>query len=66
MSLDYENDSVLHEKLIAEVLAQYPDKAAKRRKKHLSVATSRDEPGDEPKALSECDVKSNIKSIPGV
>ncbi|RSB81499.1 nitrogenase, partial [Rhizobium sophoriradicis] len=42
------------------------DKAAKRRKKHLSVATSRDEPGDEPKALSECDVKSNIKSIPGV
>ncbi|PCK76997.1 nitrogenase, partial [Rhizobium sophoriradicis] len=23
-------------------------------------------PGDEPKALSECDVKSNIKSIPGV
>ncbi|PDS27374.1 nitrogenase, partial [Rhizobium sp. S9] len=25
-----------------------------------------DEPGDEPKALSECDVKSNIKSIPGV
>ncbi|EJT01152.1 nitrogenase [Rhizobium leguminosarum bv. trifolii] len=66
MSLDYENDSVLHEKLIAEVLAQYPDKAAKRRKKHLSVATSGDEPGDEPKALSECDVKSNIKSIPGV
>ncbi|MBY4611994.1 nitrogenase, partial [Rhizobium sp. 9T] len=42
------------------------DKAAKRRKKHLSVATSGDEPGDEPKALSECDVKSNIKSIPGV
>jgi nitrogenase molybdenum-iron protein alpha chain len=39
MSLDYENDGEMHAKLIEEVLAQYPDKFAKRRKKHLSVAT---------------------------
>lgn len=30
MSLDYENDDALHEKLIEEVLSHYPDKAAKR------------------------------------
>ncbi|QKC92412.1 nitrogenase molybdenum-iron protein alpha chain [Mesorhizobium sp. NZP2234] len=66
MGLDYENDGALHAKLIEDVLSQYPDKAAKRRKKHLSVATSKDEAGGEDKGLSECDVKSNIKSIPGV
>ncbi|WP_192178566.1 nitrogenase molybdenum-iron protein alpha chain [Mesorhizobium amorphae] len=66
MSLDYENDGALHAKLIEEVLSQYPDKAAKRRKKHLSVAKSEDEAGEEGEVLSECDVKSNIKSIPGV
>ncbi|MCM2396651.1 nitrogenase molybdenum-iron protein alpha chain [Rhizobium sp. S95] len=67
MSLDYENDSQLHEKLIEDVLSQYPDKTAKRRKKHLNVAKAGDEiDPEEGKALSECDVKSNIKSIPGV
>ena len=68
MSLDYENDGELHGKLIEEVLAQYPDKFAKRRKKHLSVAsdagTEEIEGAERP--VTECDVKSNIKSIPGV
>ncbi|WP_414902109.1 nitrogenase molybdenum-iron protein alpha chain [Rhizobium cremeum] len=67
MSLDYENDSQLHEKLIEEVLSQYPDKTAKRRKKHLNVAKAGGEVDqEEGRPLSECDVKSNIKSIPGV
>ncbi|TIR27125.1 MAG: nitrogenase molybdenum-iron protein alpha chain, partial [Mesorhizobium sp.] len=66
MSREYENDGALHAKLIEEVLSQYPDKAAKRRKKHLSVAKSGNEAGGESEVLSECDVKSNIKSIPGV
>ncbi|RVI99439.1 nitrogenase molybdenum-iron protein alpha chain [Sinorhizobium meliloti] len=66
MSLDYENDNALHEKLIEEVLSHYPDKAAKRRKKHLSVAKNKQETAEEGQVVSECDVKSNIKSIPGV
>ena len=43
--------------LIADVLSEYPPKTAKRRGKHLNVY----EEGD-----SDCGVKSNIKSIPGV
>ena len=43
--------------LIADVLSEYPPKTAKRRSKHLNVY----EEGD-----SDCGVKSNIKSIPGV
>ena len=43
--------------LIADVLGEYPPKTAKRRGKHLNVY----EEGD-----SDCGVKSNIKSIPGV
>ncbi|MEW6122751.1 MAG: nitrogenase molybdenum-iron protein alpha chain [Pseudomonadota bacterium] len=72
MSLDYENDGALHEKIIEDVLSAYPDKFAKRRRKHLSVAKGVDEaeaeaPAEgEEKLLTECDVKSNIKSIPGV
>jgi nitrogenase molybdenum-iron protein alpha chain len=67
MSLDYENDSELHEKLIEEVLSQYPEKTAKRRRKHLNVAKSTGEvDAEHGQALTECDVKSNIKSIPGV
>ena len=68
MSLDYENDGELNEKIIGEVLAQYPDKFAKRRRKHLSVAKAagEDPAAGEGQALTECDVKSNIKSIPGV
>ncbi len=68
MSLDYENDGEMHAKLIEEVLAQYPDKFAKRRKKHLSVASDAgtEEIEGEERPVTECDVKSNIKSIPGV
>lgn len=68
MSFDYENDGTLHEKLIEDVLSAYPDKFAKRRRKHLSVAKPGEEAADthEGQGLTECDVKSNIKSIPGV
>ncbi len=68
MSLDYENDGTFHEKLIEEVLAQYPDKLGKRRRKHLSVAkpAGEDEVAGEVQHLTECEVKSNIKSVPGV
>lgn len=70
MSLEYENDGALHEKIIEDVLSAYPDKFAKRRRKHLSVAKAVETveaaaEGEEP-VLTECDVKSNIKSIPGV
>ncbi|WP_281060507.1 nitrogenase component 1, partial [Mesorhizobium sp. M2D.F.Ca.ET.140.01.1.1] len=35
-------------------------------RQHLNVAKSGNEAGGESEVLSECDVKSNIKSIPGV
>jgi nitrogenase molybdenum-iron protein alpha chain len=57
MSLDYTNKKEFHEKLIEEVLAEYPQKSAKRRKKHLGVSDS---------SASDCGVKSNVKSVPGV
>ncbi|GGE12228.1 nitrogenase molybdenum-iron protein alpha chain [Rhizobium sp. 25PS6] len=66
MSLKYDNDSDFHAKLISDVLSQYPGKAAKRRSKHLSVAMSEKGAGEDPNAISECEVKSNIKSVPGV
>jgi nitrogenase molybdenum-iron protein alpha chain len=68
MSLDYKNDGELAAKLIEEVLSQYPDKSKKRRAKHLSVAAAPEGALDdgEPQHLTECDVKSNIKSVPGV
>ena len=68
MSLEYENDGTFHEKLIEEVLAQYPDKFGKRRRKHLSVAkpAGEEEVDGEAQQLTECEVKSNIKSVPGV
>jgi nitrogenase molybdenum-iron protein alpha chain len=56
-SMDAENDRELHEKLIEEVLADYPEKLAKKRAKHLAVTKE---------GMSDCGVKSNIKSIPGV
>jgi nitrogenase molybdenum-iron protein alpha chain len=64
--LDKVNDREAMEALITEVLSAYPDKSAKRRKKHLNIATDKgvDEATQEP--LTECDVKSNIKSVPGV
>jgi nitrogenase molybdenum-iron protein alpha chain len=43
--------------LIEEVLKAYPEKSAKRRAKHLTVHEE---------GKSDCDVKSNIKSLPGV
>lgn len=67
MTLDYENNGAEMEKIIEEVLEAYPEKFAKRRKKHLNVAkTAGAEEAAEEGALTECDVKSNIKSIPGV
>jgi nitrogenase molybdenum-iron protein alpha chain len=65
MTLEDENQRSLAEKLISEVLSAYPDKTAKRRAKHLTVTEAADT-AKEPEALSECDVKSNLKSIPGV
>ena len=46
-----------NKELIAEVLAVYPEKTAKRRAKHLNVHEA---------GKSDCGVKSNIKSVPGV
>ncbi len=68
MSLDHERDDAKMEALIAEVLTAYPEKLAKRRKKHLSVAKPAAETDESAEAqpLTECDVKSNIKSVPGV
>ena len=43
--------------LIAEVLVVYPEKAAKKRAKHLNVYEE---------GKPDCGVKSNIKSLPGV
>jgi len=44
-------------KLIQDVLAAYPEKAAKKRVKHLNVYEE---------GKPDCGVKSNIKSLPGV
>ncbi|EFC83884.1 nitrogenase molybdenum-iron protein alpha chain [Parafrankia sp. EUN1f] len=46
------------EAMIAEVLSHYPAKAAKFRAKHLKA--------NDPEGSKECEVKSNIKSRPGV
>ena len=43
--------------LVSEVLAEYPEKSAKRRAKHLGVYEE---------GRPDCGVKSNIKSLPGV
>ncbi|MBO9998004.1 MAG: nitrogenase molybdenum-iron protein alpha chain [Cyanobacteria bacterium SID2] len=43
--------------LVQEVLEAYPEKAAKKRAKHLNVYEE---------GKSDCGVKSNVKSIPGV
>ena len=63
----YKNDGDFHQQLIDDVLSAYPDKSRKRRQKHLSTAKPVGDPeAEEAPALTECDVKSNIKSIPGV
>jgi nitrogenase molybdenum-iron protein alpha chain len=46
-----------NQKLIQDVLAAYPEKAAKKRVKHLNVYEE---------GKPDCGVKSNIKSLPGV
>ena len=56
-TIDYENDKAFHEQLIEEVLEACPEKTAARRRKHLKVTED---------GTSDCGVKSNIKSIPGV
>lgn len=65
MAMDYTSDAALHEQLIEEVLAAYPDKAKNKRKNHLGV--SKPAPEGDTEIASKCDtVKSNIKSVPGV
>ncbi|MDD2915844.1 MAG: nitrogenase molybdenum-iron protein alpha chain [Gallionella sp.] len=57
MSLTAEQTTKRNKELIEEVLSVYPEKTAKRRAKHLSVHEE---------GKSDCGVKSNIKSLPGV
>jgi len=54
---DYTVDAEFHRAMIAETLEAYPEKAGKRRAKHLGV-------NDLSKA--DCGVRSNVKSVPGV
>src|SRR5271169_3716816 len=57
MSLTVEETKTRNKELIEEVLSVYPEKSAKKRAKHLSVHEE---------GKSDCGVKSNIKSLPGV
>jgi nitrogenase molybdenum-iron protein alpha chain len=68
MGLEYKNDGEFHSRLITEVLEAYSDKSKKNRQKHLTTATLNAEatPGAASSPATECDVKSNIKSLPGV
>jgi nitrogenase molybdenum-iron protein alpha chain len=67
MSLDdYSHDGEFHQRLIAEVLEAYPDKTKKRRQKHLNVAKTKAPAEGTTDVATQCDVKSNIKSVPGV
>ncbi|MBE9059203.1 nitrogenase [Sphaerospermopsis sp. LEGE 08334] len=54
-----DNKKIVEERkeLIKDVLKAYPEKAAKKREKHLNVHEE---------GKSDCGVKSNIKSLPGV
>jgi nitrogenase molybdenum-iron protein alpha chain len=56
-TLSVEDIKARNKELIEEVLRVYPEKTAKRRAKHLNVHQD---------GKSDCGVKSNIKSIPGV
>src|ERR1700756_4109251 len=47
----------MNKALVKEVLEVYPEKTSKRRAKHLNVHEA---------GKSDCGVKSNIKSVPGV
>ena len=69
MAKDHTDGTDDYQGLIEQVLEAYPEKAKKRRTKHLQVSTP--DPEGEPDATtgiaSKCDTtKSNIKSIPGV
>ncbi|AFY89974.1 nitrogenase molybdenum-iron protein alpha chain [Chroococcidiopsis thermalis] len=55
-TLEQANTTVDKKALIKEVLELYPDKAKKKREKHLNVYEE---------GKSDCGVKSNIKSVPG-
>jgi nitrogenase molybdenum-iron protein alpha chain len=69
MGDEYKNDRELHARLIEEALEAYPEKSRKRRAKHLATATPAKVPEGEAGGEAggtECAVKSNIKSIPGV
>ena len=61
MPLDDANENAreteLQHELIASVLEAYPDKAKKKRAKHLNTSEL---------GKSDCGVKANVKSIPGV
>ena len=57
MSLTVEETKARNKELIEEVLTAYPEKTAKKRAKHLNVHEE---------GKSDCGVKSNIKSLPGV
>ncbi len=63
MSVENQNDGDLHAQLIEAVLEAYPDKAKKNRQKHLTVS---EPPKEEGLGKSDCGVKSNVKSLPGV
>jgi len=56
-TLENSDDKTRNRALIAEVLATYPEKAGKKRAKHLNVYEE---------GKPDCGVKSNIKSLPGV
>ncbi|WP_158046205.1 nitrogenase molybdenum-iron protein alpha chain [Skermanella pratensis] len=57
MSLANEESKQATQALINEVLEAYPEKSRKRRAKHIGIQTAE---------AKDCDVKSNVKSIPGV
>ena len=64
--LDDENTGAFNESLIQEVLEAYPAKAKKKRAKHLTVAAPGAAEEGDAAAGTDCAVKSNVKSIPGV
>jgi nitrogenase molybdenum-iron protein alpha chain len=54
---DNQNTLDEHKELIEDVLQAYPEKSRKKRSKHLNIYEE---------GKSDCGVKSNIKSVPGV
>ena len=60
MSLDYTNDGAFNEGLIREAVEVHPEKAGKKRARHLGTVKT------DAEGTPTCGVKSNIKSVPGV